>query len=541
MIKTILLFLLILGFGFADAADVRRRYLELELEEVEGAKGYHVQVTRIMPDGSRKKPFVFKLKNNQWAATLNPGQYELSVRSIDERGVPGEWSEPEKLVVKLQSPNIKNPMSESKIQADDTKSEKVGFEWEAVAGVESYVFRIYNSQGKVIKEEKVNNTSVKKELDVAQRYEWEVAAVFDEKLEGDPTPRIAFDLIGPKLSEPKNKQVDDINTSVIEWKSVDYAQKYELLLEKKNEKGEWQFFDKKSVAQQSVKYLKPLDTGMYRYKVIAQADRRVDSEPLYQEFKTTLYANRSPAAIEQIKSEQSFETKSRIFALASYYISMVNYSSQSIDTGNAIAYSAIGGTGRLGIGTWFKQDGAWGALLTADMSGFTVANQAQTYVSGFLGVAHRFRLGAVGQLRTQLGMGYRELPTTIAYAATGAPQISQTKVSSMGPSISTSLAYGLSRKLGMQLNASASPSLINMGTPNGQPQKTKLSYQLGVLGSLRLSEHLVGFMGYAYKIDSAAYGVNTQSALSSGVTNFSGDNEVNISGHYLNLMLEYGF
>ncbi|MBK9295191.1 MAG: hypothetical protein IPM57_12270 [Oligoflexia bacterium] len=301
-------------------------------------------------------------------------------------------------------------------------------------------------------------------------------------------------------------------------------------MRKKDEKNEWQFFDKKTVAEEKLAYKNALATGKYRLRVVAQAQRRLNSEPLYQEFETTLFANRSPAAIEQIKSEQSYESKSRFFALASYFISVVDYSSKNYDTNNQIAYSAVGGTGRLGAGFWFKEDGMWGVMTTIDMSGFTVANQTQTYLSGQLGAAIRYRLGAVGQLKGLVGVSYRELPTTLATSGLGLPVFTQTKVSSLGPTISVSLARGLTRKLGIQINGAISESTMDMGTPNGRAQEPRMSIQYGLLGSLRLSDSFIGFMGYAYREDMAAYRANSGSNI----------NEVYIKGHYLNFMLEYG-
>src|SRR5437868_5616668 len=86
-----------------------RHHLELELDEVQGVKGYEVKLLRIQK-GKKKPPAIFKLKKSVWAADLVPGKYEMAVRSIDERGVPGEWSESQEILVKIPAPAIVHPL-----------------------------------------------------------------------------------------------------------------------------------------------------------------------------------------------------------------------------------------------------------------------------------------------------------------------------------------------------------------------------------------------------------------------------------------------
>src|SRR4051794_13889454 len=74
------------------AAELARRSLELELEDVPGVKGYEIRVTKILDNGSKKTPVIFKIKGATWSAKLLPGKYQMEVRSLDLRNVPGQWS-----------------------------------------------------------------------------------------------------------------------------------------------------------------------------------------------------------------------------------------------------------------------------------------------------------------------------------------------------------------------------------------------------------------------------------------------------------------
>jgi hypothetical protein len=99
----------------------QRRSLELELEEVPNSSGYEVEVTRIVDGKPNGKGKIFKLESTSWNAQLLPGRYQMKTRSIDRRGVPGEWTDPKLFTVKLFAPTIKNPPENSHFQSADEK------------------------------------------------------------------------------------------------------------------------------------------------------------------------------------------------------------------------------------------------------------------------------------------------------------------------------------------------------------------------------------------------------------------------------------
>ena len=80
---------------------------------------------------------------------------------------------------------------------------------------------------------------------------------------------------------------------------------------------------------------------------------------------------------------------------------------------------------------------------------------------------------------------------------------------------------------------------ISGTAPNGQEIQPSLSYQVGVLWSLRLKRILMGYAGYTYKLDRTEYLADpdaTGSRASEGAIN-----SIDIQGNYLNLILEYSF
>ncbi|MDZ4677493.1 MAG: hypothetical protein SGI74_08280 [Oligoflexia bacterium] len=529
--------LLILFLAIPPAnAELARRALELELEDVEGVTGYELEVVRILDKDTKKPPVKFKIKTSKWTAKLVPGKYELRVRSLDSRGVPGEWSPAQEFAVKLPPVSIIKPAIGVAIKSEETQSDKVEFEWKPVDGAEKYKVRVLNKAGTVVEEVTETGTSAKLKIPVAESYTWQVIPLAQGDLEGEElSPPGNFEFHGATLELPRISEIEDTNTALMNWEQVEFAQKYDYILEQKTETGDWKNFEHRFQKTPKRTLAKPLPSGKYRVKIRALADMRGPSEFAVKEFTSQNIGSRSPAAVEQVKSEGSFGSKSQFFAVASYFLSMVNYTGLSADTSTGVNYNAIGGTGRLGAGVWFSKDSNWGSLLIADMSGFTLKTTTYRYVAGSLVGVHRYRLGAIGQLRTYFGAQYRELPFSEG-DPTNPTEFVQKTITTAGPLLGVSLAHGFSRRIGFQINVQASHSMMGMKTPNGGANIATPSYQAGLLGSLSLSDSLVGFMGYAYKVEAAKFAFKDV-----GLAAPEQANTLSITGHYINFMLEYGF
>jgi len=269
------------------------------------------------------------------------------------------------------------------------------------------------------------------------------------------------------------------------------------------------------------------------------ASKRSSSEDAIREFQPQNVGARSPAAIEQVRAERTYESKSVVFALASYYLTMVKYDGNNEEFRSKTSYDAVGGTGRIGLGTWFKEESRMGLLGVVDMSGFSIGDQTFTYLSGAVEGVYRHRLGAVGQLRGVLGAQYRELPVTIGrIGSSNTTNFEQQKIANLGPLLGVSLTHAFYQKLGVQVNAQMFYGATTMNSP-GAGGKPTTSYQVGFLGSLKLSERLIGLAGYAYRVESAQYSPSSGSGSFS--VNPDAVNNITISGHYINLMMEYGF
>jgi hypothetical protein len=530
------------------AEELPRRDLELELEDIPGVTGYELQVIRLLEKNKKKKPLNFKIKSITWKARLVPGRYEMRVRSVDSRGVPGEWSEPQEFIVKLPPPGLVSPPPQGIIRSTENEKEEVAFEWKSVQGAEKYKLRVYGPDGSLVQEVVETDTSATINLPVAQVYGWNVVPVMAGDLDGEGAEPVSrFELFGGTLGNPSIDGLADTDTKEFKWSNVEFAGEYDFKLEKKDNQGNWKVVDQKVTKVASQVYAKAVSSGQYRMQVKARGDRRGDSESVLKEFETYNTTERSPAAVEQIRNESNYQSKGKMFAVASYYLSAIEYNGYNVDRGQPgrgtqSSYSAIGGTGRLGLGRWFGQNSTWGLLGTADLSGIQVGDKTINYVSAVIQGVYRWRISGAGQMRFYFGANYRELPESVGFNGTST-DFDQRKIATLGPLFGISFYRGISKKLGLQLNAQFMASVLGVNIPppvNGGTNSSKgenivmPSFQLGVLGSMALSSELVGFVGYAYREESASYRGSQQAVT-------QGENEVTLSGHYINLMLEYGF
>ncbi len=243
----------------------------------------------------------------------------------------------------------------------------------------------------------------------------------------------------------------------------------------------------------------------------------------------------APAAEYTALVRKSIDRVTGWYAVASYLITEIQYRGVNPEKGSAVAYNALGGTGRVGAG-WFSGNSPWGFLGIMDVSGFMFNGKAQTFASVELNTVYRKTVGDRGEARFQMGPYYKELPETLGDASLQTSEDS--KISSAGPHVGAEYWYSLTPKLGIQLNAHLYYSMLKVNTPNGEALTPSMSMQFGFLGSYRFTPSFTGLVGYARREDKMSY-----KALP-GPTNTAVDGDVNestIVGNYLNIFAEWAF
>ncbi len=517
-----------------------KRRLFFEWEEVEGAKLYQVELTKLIGKDKKKKPVIFKRKKPTFDAKVSPGKYLIRMRSFDSRSVPGDWSETFDVVVKVLPPKKIYPTKALKIKSKDSEEEDVVFKWSKVGGAKDYRLEIVDSKsGNSVFNEVVDELEKEVELPVAASYDWRVTAIYKDGTEGEMgelgTP---FVLLGEKLDKPDIEKPDTDFVRELKWSKPDRAGYYSYHLFKLNKKRKkWELIEKGPVEKSNeIAFNEKYSGGKYRLKVKAHADNVISSDLAKMEFKV-YDGDRSPAAAYRHEMRESMEKEANAYFVASYLLSSVEYTSVIKELDKSSSTDVVGGTGRLGLG-YFFEDSSWGTLLIADLSGVVIGGKNYTYSAAELHGSWRTYWG-ISQVRISGGLFYKELPATIP---SDVDEVEVENVNLYGPHLGFDIWYPLSRSFGIQFNTRFYVGLDGEA-PNDESIVPSLSYQAGVLGSLRLSQNVMGFLGYAYRLDSATFDARagSNSPDSDSFAEDGDQDEVSIEGHYLNLFLEWGF
>jgi hypothetical protein len=534
----LLIALLVNGFAVSTFAQTPslQRSLEMELEPIDGATAYEIE----LKSQSSSKTLSFKMTQPLWKAKVKPGIYDFRLRAYDDRGVPGEWSALEKFVVNFSAPTMLTPQNAQEIKSGENEIAKAEFKWSPVPNVKRYKIYVESvvppqadpnaapTTPKTYTAES-ETTEVELSLPVATQYKWSAVAIMANGTEGDrPEQPNEFMLLGAKLESPTVEKPYDKYVYEIKWNKPDNSNSYDYILQRKDESG-WKTVEKKNgIAENQIDFSKEHPGGQYRIAVRAKGPLREASALATTEFKVHV-GDRSPAAVQVSRLRESMDKPTSWYAVASYLITNIDYTGIDAKNDNRVVYSATGGTGRLGLG-YFKPGKDYGFIGILDLSGINVSGENVQYSSLELHYARKLYLGT-NKLLLSGGLFSKELPET-SQNATG--QYTHELISYAGPHAGLTFWHPFSPKLGLQLNLRAYFSMFDDRTPNGAAIENEMTTQLGAMGSLRLSENLTGFAGIASRVDRASY------KKSSGSSQFS-NQEVELKGNYLNLLLEYGF
>lgn len=532
-------FFLILAFSIWTSevwATPYRRLVNFEWEAIENAKYYEIELKQIKEKGEKGSTFNFKVKEAAWNGRLTPGKYLMKLRSHDHRGVPGDWSEQSDFNVGLEAAVLKSPSSQMKIKTSETEKAPIDFSWAPVGGADQYQFTLTSEDGKTQITETVTEPRFKSKLPVAATYTWKVAASNSEGISSEATSIGQFSVLGKPLEKPEIEKPESEFVRELKWSRPEYTTAFDVqILRYSAETKKWekvQVLD--NYQHETVPFEDGWDGGKYQAVIRAKTELRPASALAKMSF-TVRHGNRSPAAEYTALVRKSIDRVSGWYAVASYLLTEMKYTGINPEKNSSVAYNAIGGTGRLGLG-WFSPKTPWGFLGILDMSGFTFNGKTQTFASAELNAVYRLSLGDRGELRLQAGPYYKELPETVGDPFSG--QSLDLKISSAGPHVGAEYWYSLTPKLGVQVNAHVYMSMLKISTPNGEALSPKMSTQLGFLGSYRITPRFTGLIGYALREDRMSY----NAVPSAGNFANAGDvNESTIIGNYLNLFAEWSF
>lgn len=515
-----------------DLLGVQKR-VEMEWEPIVGAEFYEIEIST-----QGANPQFQKVTGTIWNGRLAPGIYQFRIRALDAKGIKSEWSSTENLSIILQAIQKEAPMDRASVTSLSDKEENIEFRWESNSDSAEYEVSIYSneksSEDKAFNETiRVRGSSLKKKLPVGRNYFWSVRAVSGGSLE-DRHP-FQLTLQGKNLDKPEIIPPASSFVRSIEWKNTPNAEAYRFVLQRQNRKSQkWEtVLSGDSHKQTSIDLDQKLPGGNYRIGVSAKANLRGPSPFSLVVFKVKS-GDRSPAAEETYEIRQSIDRISGWFSSASYLMTIFDYQSRNFDRSNStLTYSAIGGTGRFGLG-YLKSPSTWGFQSIFDVSGINVGGATTLFMSTEANAVHRKNWGRFGEWRNILGLYYKELPDTIGIVET---QTTETDlIKALGPHYGFEYWWAVDSQFGIQFNGHAYLSALKVQTPNGQDLVMTPSWQMGVMGSYRWKPRLTALAGYAYRMDQMKYKtLKTANSTSSG----NSDNSLTMTGHYLNFYLEW--
>lgn len=535
MLNSFLIYLFISFISLSVFAEAETKYdskrqINLELEEVEGASAYEIE----LQSKNFNQPQTFKMKKPIWKAVIKPAEYQLRMRSYDVRGVPGAWSDSIPFLVKLPGPQLTSPVMNAEIKTGEEDSFALELKWQEVPGTKKYRVEVTPILGgsKITDNFSENTGTIK--LPVGTEYTWTVTPISknNEEGEGQETPG-SFKLIGKKLAAPIIAKPDDIWVEKLKWDKTEFADSYSYSLQRKLNDNKWERVDlQEKFLNNEIIFLTSYPGGKYKLSVKAHGTLREESSTAKIEFDV-FSGDRSPAAIEESKLRYSLEKPTPWYFVASYLVTNISYTGTHAADGNRlIYYDAPGGTGRLGLGyTDLKKNISYLGML--DLTGVTLAHSNVTWASAEGHFVWRKTWGR-NLFRPSAGFFYKELVETTDSGAN--QEFRHEKITYMGPHVGFDFWRPLTYRLGWQVNARAYYGLLGLSSPNGEKPEAELSYQMGIMGSYRIQQNIMGFMGWAHRFDHASY-----KASSSLIPGSGSSQEAKVTGDYFNLLLEWGF
>lgn len=529
---TLIGFAVIFTSQFTYAANGKRS-IAIELEEVEGATTYEIQLI----SNSSGKSSSFKMKKPEWTAQIKPGEYKFKLRSFDSRNVPGPWSEEVPLVIKTVGPDLIFPEPDARVLTKTKDQYELEFKWEGIPNAKSYRLEVLpvGSEEKLIRDFDENTGKI--ELPVAKSYTWTVRAISKSGIEGEAQEKPgSFSLIGDVLDTPEIERPEDIYVESIKWTKPEYAEQISYVLSKQNGDKKW---EKIESDLNSDKTEIPFDTklpgGRYRLAVQAEGQLREKSKVAKIDFEV-YKGDRSPASIQEVKLRDSLEKPTRWYFIASWMLSNIEYTGIDGSRGNQTSqYNTFGGTGRLGLG-YINEKRGRGLFGIFDLSGYTINGDVVNWAAAELHYVWKKSWGR-NLFRPSAGIFYKELKETTALGP-NRDTYKHELISYGGPHLGFEFWQPVTSKLGWQVNARMYYGMFDIDTPANSQQSPQTSEQIGFMGSYRLSQKMMGFVGLTHRTDRAVY---KTTGPAEGATVTGPNQEIEISGSYLNFLLEWAF
>lgn len=291
--KTRFLFLLCLTLlvriGRAESASATspsaKISVRLSLDAEGGASRGDAEI--VGPGGTFRRQF----RGGQLRVELAPAEYRLRVRGLDERGVPGEWSEPQDFVVKPTPPHGLRASPATEISAEiATKKAKVTLTWISGRGGRADVVDVVNSETGEHEAREVTGGPGVWELPPGE-YAWSVTTIAESGVKSTVIPGPVIRIRGPQIPRPEVIGTGPTgarlaNGNVLAEMLRGRGRLQSRMEFRRHESDTWTSKTAPELAlTELLTWPRPPEAGLYRLTLVASAPAWVDSETAVTEFE----------------------------------------------------------------------------------------------------------------------------------------------------------------------------------------------------------------------------------------------------------------
>ena len=147
---------------------------------------YEYEFVRFLSYNETTEPTIYESAIPEFRASLEPGEYELRVRTVYRGGQKSDWGPAQRFYVPFTSAAPLEPDNGELLSADHPRESEVEVEWDDVPGAKRYILYIYNDQGFVIQKIETEETEAIAKVPADGTYHYHVQAYSYREKERNP-------------------------------------------------------------------------------------------------------------------------------------------------------------------------------------------------------------------------------------------------------------------------------------------------------------------------------------------------------------------
>ncbi len=527
-----LLFIIIIS----SPALAQMRWIDLQWEKMDKARSYEVELYQIKDDEALKIYEKVQVSDPNWSKQVDPGKYKFRLRGIDNREVPGEWSELELIDVRLPRPIYVHPLPNDVLKGLEDEEEKIIFEWKAVEGASFYVFEVWNKNG-FRHQATLHTNSLSYPIPVAQKYFWRVLPMLSENDQIPPTGEeggVSFFLQGGELKAPQVSIEESPGKMKLHWPKAFKEEKYEIEMFWLSKNSKWTrvSHNYNYVKNALIFNLKQL-SGEYRFTIRTQKEGHKESPYTFIEFEVKP-DKRLRISRQRTQSTSDLKNSNPFFYSLGYEFMTIEYSGESHEKDTQLNTSL---SGQKFLAEFAYQDfySVWKHRLNLEaMTVKKLGDSKQLFeVDYLLGQVKRWSHSYVEVFG---GLFYRD--NLFIEADRFSNQLVFNAIPTLGPMLAVRPMYVLNRRFDLGLDLKAFYNSYATKTPSSEAIEPTLSYKARIALTYHYREETTWTLFSGLYMDNVSYKARTSgdSIASPGSMNNS-----NSSGMSFGLMMNSFF